>query len=64
MEYSCPKCNFKLTKCIATGTVSHFCATKLPEKVFTTKETSKLFPYVCSNCGYTVWYVEEPKLFK
>lgn len=64
MNYFCAKCNCKLTKCIAYGTMGHFTATKLPEKIFTTKETSNLFPYVCSNCGYTEWYVDKPERFK
>lgn len=64
MDHLCPKCKAVLTKCIATGVVTKFSATKLPEKVFTTKETSQLFPFVCSNCGYTEWYAEKPENLK
>lgn len=64
MSYLCPKCNVALTKCIATGVISKFSATRLPEKIFPTKETSQLLPYVCPTCGYTEWYVEKPEYFK
>lgn len=61
MKYLCPKCKMELTKCMVTGVVSKFSATKLPEKVFKTKESSELFPYVCPICGYTVWYADKPE---
>lgn len=37
MKYLCPKCNWELTKCIATGGIQKFSVTKLPEKIFTNK---------------------------
>lgn len=64
MNNSCVKCNGILIKCIANGGIKNFTVTKLPEKVFTTKETSNIFPFVCSNCGYTEWYAEKPENFK
>lgn len=64
MDHLCPKCKNILTKCIATGVVTKLSATKLPEKVFTTKESSQLFPFVCPNCGYTEWYAEKPENLK
>lgn len=64
MEHLCPKCKVVLTRCTVTGVVAKFSATKLPERLFSTKETSPLFPYVCSTCGYTEWYVEKPENFK
>lgn len=36
----------------------------LAEKIFTTKETSKIFAFVCSNCGYTEWYAEKAENLK
>lgn len=53
MEYSCSKCNGILIKCIATGGIKNFSVSKLPKKIFATKETSNVFPFVCSTCGYT-----------
>lgn len=64
MEYLCPKCNGVLTKCIATGGIQKFSVTKLPEKIFTNKETSVIFPFACSNCGYIEWYAEKPENLK
>ena len=64
MEHLCPKCSTSLTKCVATSAVGKFSAVKLPVKKFTTKESSELYPFVCSNCGYTEWYVEIPQSFK
>jgi predicted nucleic-acid-binding Zn-ribbon protein len=64
MEHLCPKCNTALTKCITTSTTGKFSAIKLSVKYFTAKESSELFPYVCSTCGYTEWYVEKPENFK
>ena len=64
MEHICPKCNNKLTKCVAkTDTMFNLTAYRFPLKTFD-KEFSELFPYVCSGCGYTEWYVEKPEKFK
>jgi predicted nucleic-acid-binding Zn-ribbon protein len=64
MEHLCPKCNITMTKCIATSAAGKFSAIKLPVKSFTKKESSELFPFVCSSCGFTEWYVEKPENFK
>jgi hypothetical protein len=60
LEHQCPKCNIVMTRTRATGKLS---AIKEPIKNFTTK-FSPLIPFVCSNCGLTDWYVEEPYKFK
>ena len=64
MQYLCPKCNIILTKCTVTSSLGKFSAVKLPIKHFTTKESSDIFPYVCSECGYIELYVEKPGNFK
>lgn len=64
MKYSCRKCNEVLTKCLASGGISNFSVMKLPIKVFSTKETSRIFPFVCSNCGYIEWYAEKSENLK
>lgn len=38
MEYSCQKCKGVLTKCLASGGISNFSVTKLPEKYFLPKK--------------------------
>lgn len=64
MNHSCPKCNEVLTKCLASGGIKNFTVVKLPEKIFSTKETSTISPFVCSNCGYTEWYADQPENIK
>jgi len=64
MEYSCSKYKWILTKCIATGGIKNFSVTKLPEKIFVSKETSDIFPFVCSTCGYIEWYADKPEDLK
>jgi len=64
MERKCIKCDTLLTKCIATSVIGKFSAVKLPVKNLTTKESSELHPFVCSNCGHTEWYVDKPENFK
>lgn len=64
MNFSCPKCNCILTKCIATCGIKKFSVTKLPEKIFASKETSDIFPFVCSTCGYIEWYADKPENLK
>jgi hypothetical protein len=53
-----------MTRSRATSAVGKFSAIKEPIKYFKTTESSPLIPYVCSNCGITEWYVEEPHKFK
>lgn len=64
MEHKCPKCNILMTKSRATSAIGEFSAIKEPVKNFTTKESSPLIPFVCSECGLTEWYVERPENFK
>lgn len=64
LEHLCPKCKVVLIKCIATGVLGDFSATKLTKKINTVKESSQLFPFVCSICGYTEWYAERPEKLK
>ena len=64
MEKTCAKCNAVLTRCVATSAAGKFSAIKEPVKNFTNKESSELRPYVCADCGYTEWYVDEPEHFK
>lgn len=64
MEHYCPKCNCELTKCLASGGIKNLTVIKLPEKIFTSKETSGVFPFVCSNCGYIEWYADKPENIK
>lgn len=64
MEYLCPKCSTKMTECRASSFMGKFSAIKFPIKYLTTKESSELIPYVCSNCGHVEWYVEKPDNFK
>ena len=52
-----------MTKAKATSAMGTFSAMKEPVKHFTSKESSTLTPYVCSKCGYTEWYVENPENF-
>ena len=63
MERKCVKCDAVLTKCFATSSLGRFAAVKYPNKNFNAKESSELFPYVCSKCGYTEWYVDKPENF-
>jgi predicted nucleic-acid-binding Zn-ribbon protein len=64
MNVICPKCNTIMTKSRATSAIGKFAAIKEPVKNFTTKESSALIPHVCSKCGYTEWYVEDPENFE
>jgi predicted nucleic-acid-binding Zn-ribbon protein len=64
LEHQCPKCNIVMTRSRATSAVGKFSAIKEPIKYFTNKESSPLIPFVCSNCGLTEWYVEDPYKFK
>lgn len=64
MKHLCPKCSVELTKCLASGGMRKFSVTKLPEKVFSTNETSDISPFVCSACGYTEWYADKPETLK
>ncbi|WP_094551278.1 hypothetical protein [Petroclostridium xylanilyticum] len=64
MKYICSKCEKELTKARATSAIGKFSAIKEPIKLFTTKESSVMTPYVCSNCGYVEWYVEKPENFR
>lgn len=65
MECICPKCNGKLIKCVApVGIGFNLNACKFPLKNPLTKIRSEIFPYVCFECGYTEWYVEDFKKLK
>lgn len=64
MQHYCPNCNVILTKCIASGGIKNFTVIKFPEKLFTSRESSSVFPFVCSNCGYTEWYADNPQNLK
>ena len=63
MEKKCTQCATVLTKSKATSALGVFSAMKEPVKYFTKEESSELHPYVCSNCGLTQWYVDEPQKF-
>lgn len=63
MRYNCPKCKCLMTKSRATSAIGKFSAIKEPIRYFSTKESSPIIPYVCSNCGLVEWYVEEPNKF-
>lgn len=64
MEVSCPKCKTIMTRARATSAIGKFSAVKEPVQHFTTKESSQMLPFVCSECGYVEWYVEKPENFK
>ncbi len=64
MEHQCAKCNIKMTRSRAVGGRGKLSAVREPVKYFTNKESSTLIPFVCSQCGLTEWYVENPENFK
>jgi hypothetical protein len=56
MDKKCVKCDAVLVRCAATSAAVAFMAVKEPVRYFTTKESSELHPYVCTQCGYTEWF--------
>lgn len=62
MEYKCLKCNTDLVASQITSAVT-LVISKKPLKRLGRLE-SEAFPYVCPNCGYIEWYVNEPEKFK
>lgn len=67
MEHFCPKCsNIALTRCIApVQGIREILVYKPPVKWRESQnQDSKAIPFVCSNCGYIEWYVENPEKFK
>lgn len=67
MEHFCPKCsNIALTRCIApTIGKTVLSIYKPPIKLRASQnQVDKAIPFVCPNCGYVEWYVENPENFK
>ncbi|AUG56820.1 hypothetical protein HVS_04400 [Acetivibrio saccincola] len=63
MNINCLKCNNKMTKSRASSLSGKLTLIKEPIKYFTTKESSIVIPYVCSQCGLVEWYVDKPQNF-
>lgn len=62
MEHKCSKCNTNLVESRITSVVTVI-VSKKPLKRLGRLE-SEAIPYVCPNCGYIDWYVNEPAKFK
>ncbi|MCE4093207.1 hypothetical protein ABE112_27780 [Priestia aryabhattai] len=61
----CIKCNNELTKAYISGIQGEFEINKKPRGFFKDSPIySKVSSYVCSNCGYLEFYVENPEKFK
>jgi len=52
-----------MTKSRASSLSGKLTLIKEPIKYFTTKESSIVIPYVCSQCGLVEWYVDKPQNF-
>jgi predicted nucleic-acid-binding Zn-ribbon protein len=64
MEKSCVKCNNELIKAHIKGLKGEFGVSKKPSGIFIGFSYIKVSPYVCSNCGYIEFYLEEDELNK
>ncbi|MGG1215909.1 acetyltransferase [Priestia endophytica] len=62
---TCIKCNSELTKAHISGIQGEFEINKKPRGFFKDSPIySKVSSYVCSECGYLEFYVEQPEKFK
>ena len=62
---TCIKCSNELTKAYISGIQGAFEINKKSRGFFMDSPNfSKVSTYVCSNCGYLEFYVEEPDKFK
>ena len=64
MEHHCPACQIPLTRTVVLGIMGKFLVSKEPAHPFTLKGSSPILPFVCSQCGLTQWYVDEPDQFQ
>lgn len=55
----CSKCGQTLTKCYIDWNNLKLFVKKSPPKIFA--KNIELEPFVCSNCGYTEWYANNPE---
>ncbi|MFC3885998.1 hypothetical protein ACFOU2_21970 [Bacillus songklensis] len=64
MDKVCGKCNTKLIKAHIKGLHGEFGVSKKSSGIFVGFSYSKASPYVCPNCGYVEFYLEEKELEK
>ena len=65
VDKKCVKCKTVLTKCKAFAGGGKFAAYKEPYTDLQNRATeTEMHPYICSNCGYVEWYVENPEKFR
>ncbi len=62
MEYTCSKCGHKMTEG-KLSTYGGIVVTKKSGNLFK-KTNSIISTFVCTNCGYIDFYVENPEMFK
>lgn len=61
-EKICVKCGNKLIKCYVDDGLKGLLV-KNPEgdRLFSNKKLTVVNPYICSSCGFTEWYADEPE---
>lgn len=61
-DKTCMKCDHSLLGCYADqGMKGILVKNPAGDKLFTNKKNTRINPYICTNCGYTEWYAEEPR---
>lgn len=65
-DKKCIKCETILTKCVAVEACGRFIVHKVKDPIKNSKVNNivGLCLYVCSNCGYVEWYVDNPENYK
>ena len=57
----CDQCEEELIKCyVDQGLKGILVKNHEGDKVLGNKKNTRVNPYICGNCGYTVWYADEP----
>jgi hypothetical protein len=58
----CGKCGNEMIKCYVDEGFSGL-TVKNPdgEKLFSNKKNTRINPTICTKCGFTEWYAEEPE---